>query len=230
MILADWGANGVNPSKIATSGTSAVYFPRLIFQALQNGQAGGPTGFPGLQAPVTPTSANASGQLLLTGSQYFNAVNGQGLRMIASGSVYTAASQTVTVLVQINTGSAGTPSYTTFATTGAQTVNGRASWILKADFTVAGNPSNTGDVATAGYQLNSGSPAPVIQGQLSGWYGAAINGTTLAAALTVIPATTNPVVLGPAPLNTSGLVVSVAFGTGTAGNVATLNQFAILGD
>jgi len=228
MILADWGATGQNPAKVATSGTSVVYFPRLQFQALANGQAGGPTGFPGLQAPATPTATNASGQLLLTGSQYFNAFNGQVVRMVASGSAFTGALSSVIATVQINTGTVASPSYTTLATgvTGAS-VTGRISWMLVADFTVAGNSAQSGDVATAGLQLNSGSPAPIIQGQLSGDYYGNIGGTLVT--LATIGATTNPVVIGPAPLATAGLVASVTFGTGNANNQATLNQFGIFG-
>jgi hypothetical protein len=230
MILADWGANGQNPSKVATSGTAAVYFPRLIFQALQNGQAGGPTGFPGLQAPATPTAANATGQLMLPGSQYFAAAQGQRIRAVASGSVFTAASQTATITVQINTGTLASPSYTTLMATAATTVNGRASWVLEAHFTVAGNASLAADSQTSGYQANFGSTAPLTQGQLSGDFFGNINGTLVN--LTAIAATTNAVILvGTPPLfNTAGLVVNVAFGTGTAGNNATLNQFVLLGD
>jgi hypothetical protein len=232
MILADWGANGQNPSKVATSGTAAVYFPRLIFQALQNGQAGGPTGFPGLQAPATPTATNATGQLMLPGSQYFVAAQGQRLRAVASGSVFTAASQTATITVQINTGTLATPAYTTLMTTVSGAFSGRASWVLEAHFTVAGNASLAADSQTSGYQANFGSSAPLIQGQLSGWYEGAINNTISPAAPATIGATTNAVILAGTPplFNTAGLVVNVAFSVGTAGNNATLNEFAILGD
>ena len=121
MVLADYGCTGQNPSLIATSGSgSLVYFPRLQYQALSNGQAGGPTGFPGLQAPATPTGTSAVGQLLISGSQYPAAIAGQTLHMIASGTVTTFASYAVTVTVQLNTGTAATPQYATFATTGAR--------------------------------------------------------------------------------------------------------------
>lgn len=225
MILADYQVNGQFPSKVATSGTAAVYFPRTLGT---NGPA---------SSPLQPTATNAAGQLGLPGSQQYAAVQGQRLRVIASGSAFTAASQTVNVTMQINTGSIATPAYTTMATTGAQTVNGRASWILEAHFVVAGNASLAADNGT-GFFANFGSAAPLVQGQLSGLYTAAINGATLAAAWTVIPATTNAVVLAALPVlsnglylpGTSGIVVNVAFGTGTAGNNATLNQFTILGD
>ncbi len=222
MILADYGVNGQSPSKVATSGTSAVYFPRLIFAAAAGS-------FPGISTPATPTAANATGQLMLPGSQYFAAFQGQRIRAVASGSVFTGASGNVTVTVQINTGSLTSPAYTTLMATAATTVNGRASWHLESHFTVAGNSSLAADTQTSGYQANFGSPAPLIQGQLSGEYFGNINGTLVD--LTAIPATTNAVIVAGSPLfNTAGLVCNVLFGTGNAANVATLNQFALLGD
>jgi hypothetical protein len=145
---------------------------------------------------------------------------GTRLRAVAAGTVFTAASQTVNVTVQINTGTVAIPNYTTFMTTGAQTVNFRASWFLEAHFTIGGTTTQA-----SGYQTGQ-----VVQGQLSGFYFGAVKGNTLID-FTAISAP-NPVVLaGPAPqYNTSGLVVDVAFGTGTAGNNATLQQFQILGD
>jgi hypothetical protein len=229
MIVADWGATGQNPSKVATSGTAAVYFPRLQFQALRNGDAGGPTGFPGLQAPATPTASSAQGQLYLPGSQYFSAANGTRLRAIASGAVFTGASSTVTVTIQANTGTLSSPSYTTLATTGAATAfSGRASFMLECHFVIAGSSSVATDKGT-GLQLNSGSPAPLVQGQLTGAYMGMINQALFpsqaAAGWVASAATTND-------WNwlTSGLVVNITFGTGNANNVATLNEFSVLGD
>lgn len=213
MVLADFQVNGMFPSKVATSGTAAVYFPRTFGSQFN-------------VTPSTPTAANATGQLLIPGSQYFNAVNGQRLRVVASGSVFTAASQTVTVTVQVNTGTAASPTYNTLMATAATTVNGRAAWNLETHCAIAGNASLAADLGT-GLQLNSGSPAPFVQGQLSGEYFGSINGVLVdLAVVTPIPVVT----IAGVPYNTSGLVVNVAFGTGTAGNNATLNEFVILGD
>src|SRR6266699_1811565 len=107
MILADYQVTGQFPSKVATSGTAAVYFPRTL----------GSNG-PGT-TPSTPTSANATGQLNIPGSQYGAAVNGQRLRVVATGSAYVGATSNVTVIIQINTGTLASPSYTTLASTGA---------------------------------------------------------------------------------------------------------------
>jgi hypothetical protein len=217
MILADYQVNGLFPSKVATAGASAVYFPRTFGSQFN-------------VAPSTPTTTNATGQLNLPGSQYGPEVNGMRLRAVASGSLYSGASQTVTVTMQINTGTLTSVAYTTMATASQATFTGRASWLLEAHF-VIGSLSTTGftsDNATSGFQANFGSPANVVQGQLSGLYTAAMNGAGLAAAWTVIPATTNPVQwIGPTP---AGLLVNVQFVTGSANDAATLNEFAILGD
>lgn len=224
MILADYQVNGQFPSKIATSGTAAVYFPRTL------GTSG-----PG-STPATPTAANATGQLNIPGSQYGAAVNGARLRVVASGSVYVGATSNVTVVVQINTGTLATPAYTTLMSTGAVSVTGgagvgRASWVLEGHLVLASNSpiaaGATGSDLGTGYQANFGSPNPFVQGQLSGAYFGAINGANLVD-LTAIPATTNPVQwVGATP---AGLVVNVTFATGNAANIASLSQFTILGD
>src|SRR5579864_6285464 len=114
MLLSDFGVSGANPSSIKTSGTSALYFPRTI----------GALGPVGASTPAfQPTASNATGQLLFPGSQYFPFTNGTRLRVIAAGTIFSAVSQTVTVTVQVNTGTVATPAYTTFMATGAQTVN-----------------------------------------------------------------------------------------------------------
>jgi len=213
MVLADWGATGQNPSKVATSASATpVYFPRLQYQALSNGQAGGPTGFPGLQAPATPTASSAVGQLIIPGSQYAPAAVGQRLRMIASGTVTTFASYTYEVIVQLNTGSVSSVAYTSLADTGTVTSGaaGTFPWVLEAHFSIGSAASAPTAANIAGFYMGAG-------------------GTSTASTLvdlTAIPTTAgNAVVMG-----VSGLVVNVQFGTGHAGNAATLNEFVILGD
>lgn len=220
MILADFQVNGQFPSKVQTSGTSAVYFPRTFGPQFN-------------VTPATPTATNATGQLNLPGSQYFNATVGQRLRVVAAGSVFTGASSTVTITVQINTANSPstgltTPTYTTLMTTGAITAfSGRASWFMEGHMVIAGSAALASDLGT-GVQLNSGSPAPLVQGQLSGFYEGEANQALIdVTSMGAIPTVT----WAGQPLYTpSGLVVNVTFGTGNANNQATLNEFAILGD
>jgi hypothetical protein len=223
MILADYQVNGQFPSKVATSGTAAVYFPRTL----------GSNG-PGT-TPATPTATNATGQLNLPGSQFYAAVQGQRLRVVVAGSVFTGASSTVNVTVQINTANSPatgltTPTYTTFMTTGAVTAfSGRASWFLEGHLVIAGNSAVAADLGT-GMNANFGSAAPLVQGQLSGWYEGAINQAIIPAAPANIAAIPTVTLAGQSMFTPSGLVVNITFGTGNANNAATLNQFTILGD
>ncbi len=219
MILADFQVNGQFPSKVATSGTSNVYFPRTFGTTFN-------------VAPSTPTAANATGQLNLPGSQYFNATQGQRLRVVVAGSIWTAANQTATITVQINTGTLTSPTYATLMTCTSPSQSGRISYMLEGHMVIAGNASLSTDAATAGYQLNSGSPAPLIQGQLSGSFFGNVDQTavalvTMGAIPTVTLVNTNG---GSASPNVSGLVVLASFSVGTAGNNATLSEFAIMGD
>lgn len=220
MILADFQVNGQFPSKIATSGAGPVYFPRTFGTTFN-------------VTPATPTTTNFTGQLNLPGSQYFNAVHGQRLRLVAAGSVWTAASGTVQIIVNLNTGSLTTVTLTPVMQTAATTVNGRASWFLEGHMVIAGNASLSTDNGT-GSQLNSGSPAPLVQGQMSGSYIGELNQTLIDltgfnAGGAVPTVTLINTASGTSP-NVSGFAVSVTYGTPTAGNNATLNEFAILGD
>ena len=205
-VLADWGVSGQNPVTAKTSLTTAVYFPRLI------GSQGsfGP--------PFQPTASNATGQLLMPSNQYAGTTNGIRLRVVAAGTIFTAASQTVNITVQINTGTAASPAYTTLMSTGVlPAFAGRASWMLEGHVTIVGATQQT-----SGYSVGQ-----ITQGKLSGVYFGAANSSNLID-FTAIPATTNPVTLYGA--NNTGLVANVAFGTGTAGNNATLQQLQVLGD
>jgi hypothetical protein len=220
MILSDFQCNGQFPSVVATPSTSPVYFPRVATAPWS--------------VPAAPSATNATGQLPLSGSQQFQNQNATRFRVIASGTFTTGtASVATTFLVLINTGTLAAPAYTTLAT-GANTPGsaGTYSWLLEAHMVVGGNASLAADNGSGPFLQNYGSTPPIVQGQLSGVYMGAINSTLVD--LTLIPATTNPVQwtysgsgLGTVP---SGLVANVVFGTGNAGNSATLNEFTVLGD
>ena len=218
MILADYQVNGMFPSKVQTSGTGKNYFPRTFGSQFN-------------VTPATPTDANYTGQLNLPGSQYFNAIHGQRLRVVAAGSAFTGVSSTVTILVEINTGTLASPTRTTLMTVAPTTVVGRMSWFLEGHMVIAGSAGLSTDLGT-GQQLNSGSPAPLVQGQLSGWYEGSANQTILPAAPTSMGAipTVQLVNTSSASPNVSGIAVSVTFSAGNASNQATLNEFTILGD
>jgi|SRR5579864_4988 len=217
MILADYQVNGQFPSKVATSGIAAVYFPRTLG-----------TNGPGT-TPSTPTAANFTGQLNLPGSQYFGAIHGQRLRVVAGGSIWTAASQTTTINVILNTGTLASPTPTTIMTFVTASQSGRVSWFLEGHFVIAGNASLTADNGT-GYQANFGSAAALIQGQLSGYYQGSQNQTLIGVTTMGTPPTVTLVNTSSGSPNVSGLVVNATFSVGTVGNNATLNEFAILGD
>jgi len=212
-VLADWGATGQSPSSFTSASASAVYFSRPIYTPSLNTSGPGGVGyaFPGITSSVTPSASNATGQLVLPGSQYPPAAAGTRLRMVASGTVTTYASYGVTVTVQLNTGTLATPSYTTFAATGTNTdgAAGTFPWFLEAHFVIGSAAS----VPTA----------PNITGVYFGSWTS--NTTPTLIDLTAITAPSNAVVMGSA-----GLVVNVLFGTGHAGNGASMSEFSILGD
>jgi hypothetical protein len=223
MQVSSFGVTGQSPSIVATPGTSTVYFPRPAnSQAIVDGITGPSVSVPGLPVFIAssgPTVSNATGQVPLPVPAVFNVNNGMRLRIMASGTFTVGASLATTLTVQANTGTLASPAYTTLMT--AANTPGAAGtfpWQLEGHFVIGGTTfvnSNPPDAQA--------SPGLITQGQLVGFYLGSINGVLVD--LAIMPATTNPASWGQ-----SGFVANATFGTGNAGNSATLMQFQIVGD
>lgn len=194
----DFGVSGNNPSKVGGIGTAVKYFPRPAQLASF------------LTAPTTPSATNANGVLLLPGGNKFNGqlfeLNVGGTWGNDSGS----PSGTVAVQVYAVTGSVGTPTYTSIATTG----------------TITPGPAGA---HSFGFSLNLlGDGA---SGFLGGNYVVIKDGVASNAATTTA-------VIGGLNFNSAvnagfgggavcGFIVGVTFGTSDATNTASLTHFRI---
>jgi hypothetical protein len=202
----DFGVNGLFPSKVGGSSTSALYFPRLA--ALNANPIFG-------QAPATPSSTSAAGALMIPNQSVFN---GQQFDVIASGNFGSDTgdpSGTVTVQLYAVTGSASAPTYTSIATTGAMTpAVAIQPWGISA--TLLGDSAS--GLLIGSYQaLKDGSvTAPTTITSVITGLDFQNGNSALGGNYSMVGG--NPVF---------GLVVGVTFGTGNATNKASLYQFSV---
>lgn len=107
--IADFGSNGLFPSNVGGTGTAVKYFGRN--QAFNAGAT--------WTSPLTPSSSNAKGALVVPGD---NKLNGQEFYVIAVGDVTPASaatSESFEFALYAVTGTFSAPVYTKIATTGA---------------------------------------------------------------------------------------------------------------
>jgi len=202
-VIADFQVNGLNPSTVGGTGSTAKYFPRVL-------GTGGPSG--GFSA--NPSSASAAGQLVVPA---FGEAQGQQIRIKASGDVLPfTGGTTFTIDIQANTGTVASPTYTTIMSTGAITLASATAvnWFLE------GIVSGTNNVGAT-------------PGQLNGFFWGNQNATAIAQAELSNPLTGLDFVKGqplPTPGVVFGLVARVTFATSLAQNFARLYQFQVVVD
>jgi hypothetical protein len=201
----DFQVNGQAGSVVGGLGATVKYFPRLLGPSIG-------------VAPSTPSATSAAGSLFL---QAQNVFNGQEFNVIAAGSFGSDSgdpSGTVTIALYGVTGSFTVPVYTQLATTAAIVpFYPNEPWLLSAVLVGSSLP-----VTTA---------APNPNGMLIGYYTSAqrigINSTpvTVTNVITGLDFLAgNPLLQRGAVL---GFVVGVTFGTTSATNTATLNEFTV---
>lgn len=150
-------------------------------------------------SPVTPSASSAAGQLAYPGE---NTLNGQWARIVAAGSVTTSQSSTVILTLLANHGTVTTPSYVTLATvTTSAVATASTNWFFAVDV-IADSESKT---------LN-GNYYGSADGSLVDW-------TAFTTVTAVDPSASVPF----------GIVMKVAFGTGSTANSAKLYQLSVLG-
>lgn len=195
----DFQVSGAFPSKVGGTLTSVKYFPRPLGPSIG-------------VAPSTPSSTSAVGALLLPANNVFN---GQQFSIFAAGTYGSDSgdpSGTVTVQLYAVTGSVGTPTYTSIATTGALTPFFPAEpWALEVSLVGASNNGANG-LLIGSYQMSARAsvtaPTTITNGPISALDFNAGN-----------PKLAQGAVLG--------FVVGVTFGTSDASNTASLTQFTI---
>lgn len=191
-VIAGYQLSGNFGVTVGGTGTSIKYFPNP----------------PGPSIGVndsTPSSTSAVGQLAVPGS---SRLNGQIFHVQGAGNFEVGPGGTCpgfTVLLQANTGTTSSPTYTTLATSGVITtqanLNAYYPWYF--DVTLMGD-----------------SGSGIVQGSYTGMVdGTAFSGSTLSNNLSKINFATEP------PF---GLVLGVQFSVSESGNGATAYQFQII--
>jgi hypothetical protein len=101
-VIANFGVDGSNPSRVGGLGTGIKYFPRILGPSL---------GVP----PSTPSATNATGQLVV--SNFNNELNDSQFTVRLAGNVFSGAtgSNIVTPKLFVNLGSVTNPAYTQIA-------------------------------------------------------------------------------------------------------------------
>lgn len=232
-VLSQYEVSAAAPSTVGGTGLTLKYFGSNPPANLWN------VGAPGVNAPQNsaqlgnvPSATSALGQLpfpMGLGSQAGSGkVNGTRFRIYASGTASSAAAPTIQPVVQINTGTVASPSYTNLlapAASAALTANKPLGWSIAGDLYFDYNSAALSGFMKSNYVAASGGTgsSQVVEG------GVAVPVVT---GLAIGQASAPPAGVGVgAGFPGFGFVVGVTFGTvSDASNSASLFEFKIIQD
>jgi hypothetical protein len=209
-VIAQYQVSAANPSIVGGTGGGIKYFSSNPPQSLWNSGATG-VNSPQNSAQLgnTPSSSSALGQLSFDTVAY--KLNGSRFSMYASGTAISGTTSTIAPIVQYNSGTVASPSYSTLmggTASNALVASVGIGWSMWGDFYFDPSSATLGGTWNLQYQNGSG-------------------GGTDSHSLGNILTTVTGVTAGGIYATQFGFVVGVTFGTSNASNSASLFQFQV---
>lgn len=200
----NWQIDGIHPSTVGGTGTTAKYFPAPSGQISITGTA--------------PSSTSAAGQLNVPGR---NILNGQTFKIKAAGNYEVGsggACPSVTVEVVANTGTVLSPSYTIIMTSGAVTAQNLTGTFYDWQFNADVMGSTGSGTLTGRYSAVMDNTLVRDNVLLTNALSGLVFGPTAAQSQSSNQTTTDPVF---------GLLVRVTFSVSEPGNAANMYEFGL---
>lgn len=231
-VVSSYEVSAAFPSTVGGTGTAIKYFFSNPPQSLWN------VGQPGVNSPAqssqlgqVPSSTSALGQLPfpmgLSSMVGAGKLVGTRLRMYMSGSASSATTPTIQPVIQLNSGTVSSPSYSSIALPAASAA------------LTANKPVYFSISVDAAFDYNAGN----FNGSFKAYYASAAAGTPLATYVSeaTLSATVTGLALGQAAAPPAGVgvgggfpgfgfVCGITFGTSDASNTASLYEFKLLQD